>query len=80
MGIRPEHLSSEDNFEFAFSIKVEATEYLGGTRFVYGRTKDGQSVTAEIRSDTDPKLEETLVLSGAPSYIRIFKANGERLR
>ena len=42
IGIRPEHLSLDGSLEFSLIVKVEATEYLGGTLFIYGVTEGGE--------------------------------------
>ncbi|MDE1994194.1 MAG: sn-glycerol-3-phosphate ABC transporter ATP-binding protein UgpC [Rhizobiaceae bacterium] len=80
LGMRPEHLVVASGGDDAIRVKVEFDEYLGGTRYLYCQTEDGQSLTAEYREGPDIKRGDMLYLRCAPERRRYFDAEGKRLR
>jgi lactose/L-arabinose transport system ATP-binding protein len=80
LGMRPEHLALGAADENSLPAVVEFSEYLGGTRFLYARLVDRQSIVAEHRNGPDVKAGETVHLSFPPERMRLFSSTGERLR
>ncbi|NTF45128.1 ABC transporter ATP-binding protein [Rhizobium rhizogenes] len=80
LGVRPEHLIVASDQEDAIRVTVDVTEYLGGTRYLYCQTEDGQSLIAEYREGPDVGRGDTLHLRCPPERRRYFDKQGERLR
>jgi lactose/L-arabinose transport system ATP-binding protein len=80
LGMRPEHLALGVADENSLPAAVEFSEYLGGTRFLYARLADGQSIVAEHRDGPDVKAGETVHLRCRPERMRLFSSAGDRLR
>jgi lactose/L-arabinose transport system ATP-binding protein len=79
-GIRPEHLSLCSDEEEALTAKVDFSEYLGGTQYLYCQLDDGQSITVEYRSSEPITAGETVRIASRPADRRFFGAEGKRLR
>ncbi|MFK0161651.1 ABC transporter ATP-binding protein [Rhizobium sp. NPDC090279] len=80
LGMRPEHLVVTSDREDAVRVTVDVTEYLGGTRYLYCQTEDGQSLIAEYRDGPDIERGDTLHLHCPAERRRYFDKQGERLR
>ena len=80
LGMRPEHLIVAADREDAVRVTVDVTEYLGGTRYLYCQTEDGQSLIAEYREGPDIERGDTLYLRCPPERRRYFDKQGGRLR
>ena len=80
LGIRPEHLVVGAAGDEAIEARVDFTEYLGGTRFIYCQTGSGQSLVVEQRDGPDVVGGETIHLTSAADRRRLFDGNGRRLR
>ncbi|TCL72857.1 sn-glycerol-3-phosphate ABC transporter ATP-binding protein UgpC [Rhizobium sp. BK251] len=79
-GIRPEHLTPSSAADETLGAKVDFSEYLGGTQYLYCQLEDGQSVTVEYRSQAPVRPGDTLQLGCAPADRRFFDVKGDRLR
>lgn len=79
IGVRPENLSLGNNGDLSIQANLEATEYLGGTRFVYTRTNDEKTLVIQCRTDTEPKIGEIVEVSANLNDLRYFDASGLRL-
>ena len=55
-------------------------EQLGGVSYVYGHAKGGERVIIERRGPTDARTGEALEVGFEPRHLRIFGADGRRLR
>jgi len=80
LGIRPEHLTVGDRGEGALRVKVDFSEYLGSTRYLYCYLSSGEMVTVEQRDGRDFSPGEEAWLSCTAECLRLFSADGLRLR
>jgi lactose/L-arabinose transport system ATP-binding protein len=80
LGLRPEHLALGPPGEDSLPAVAEFSEYLGGTRFLYARLADGQSIVAEHRDGADIAAGELVHLRCPQQRMRLFSSTGERLR
>jgi lactose/L-arabinose transport system ATP-binding protein len=78
-GIRPEHLTLCAGGAETLPAKVDFSEYLGGTQYLYCQLEDGQSVTVEYRSSAPIVAGEPVHLGCSPADRRFFDAEGRRL-
>ncbi|MEZ2131404.1 MULTISPECIES: ABC transporter ATP-binding protein [unclassified Sinorhizobium] len=79
-GIRPEHLTISEGGGEALPARVDFTEYLGGTQYLYCQLQDGQSVTAEYRASAPVEAGEIVHLACEAQDRRFFDQAGERIR
>ncbi|WP_199287289.1 ABC transporter ATP-binding protein [Rhizobium chutanense] len=87
LGLRPEHLkvASESSGSLtaragSLSARVDFSEYLGGTQYLYCQLADGQSLTVEHRSPVGIAAGEEVGLLFEPADCRLFDEGGNRLR
>ena len=80
LGVRPEYLILGASGEESLPAVTEFSEYLGGTRFLYARLADGQSIVAEHRDGPDVRAAETIHMRCPPERMRLFSNAGDRLR
>jgi lactose/L-arabinose transport system ATP-binding protein len=79
-GIRPEHFIVAGGASEALRAKVDFSEYLGGTQYLYCQLEDGQSIIAEYRSGPPIEAGAIVELACDPDYRRFFDVSGNRLR
>lgn len=79
-GLRPEHISVSAPGPQTISARVDFSEYLGGTRFLYCQLDDGQNLIVEQRDGKDVVTGEILHLTAADDRRRYFGTTGERIR
>jgi lactose/L-arabinose transport system ATP-binding protein len=80
LGIRPEHLTAGSDTGSGLPVRVEFSEYLGSTRYIYCATTEGDTLVVEQRGGLEPKPGDTVRLTPEASQIRLFAPSGERLR
>ncbi len=80
LGLRPEHLQVASELAGCLTARVDFSEYLGGTQYLYCQLGDGQSLTVEHRSPTGIAAGEQVSLQFEPSKCRLFDEGGNRLR
>ena len=80
LGIRPEHLVLGDRQESSLRATVDFAEYLGSTRYLYCYLPSGESITVEQRDGRDFAPGEEVSMNFDVEYLRLFSADGERLR
>lgn len=80
LGLRPEHMSPHDSDTHGIAVTVDMVEYLGGTRYIYGRLADETSVTVEARGDRRFRMGETIRVSFSSDHVLIFDDQGQRIR
>jgi len=80
LGIRPEHMIVSTAGEGIMRAKVDFSEYLGGTQFLYCQTEEGQSITAEHRSPVPVDAGDTVHFSWDSAQLRFFDSAGTRVR
>jgi lactose/L-arabinose transport system ATP-binding protein len=79
VGLRPEHLSLADEGLGTLRAKVDFSEYLGGTRYLYCQLADGQALIAEQRGGPDVAAGTAVSFSWKPEDVQLFDAGGSRL-
>ena len=80
VGIRPEHMTPLAGRMHAVQVTVDMVEYLGGTRYLYGRLPDDATVAVEAREALDIRPGEQIGVAFNDSDVMIFNASGERIR
>ncbi|PDS79707.1 sn-glycerol-3-phosphate ABC transporter ATP-binding protein UgpC [Rhizobium sp. L43] len=80
LGLRPEHLAVASEPPGSLTARVDFSEYLGGTQYLYCQLADGQSLTVEHRSPIGITAGEEVSLLFEPSDCRLFDESGNRLR
>jgi lactose/L-arabinose transport system ATP-binding protein len=80
LGLRPEHLKVASDLSGSLTARVDFSEYLGGTQYLYCQLADGQSLTVEHRSPISIAAGEQVSLLFEPSDCRLFDEGGNRLR
>jgi lactose/L-arabinose transport system ATP-binding protein len=80
LGIRPEHLMLGDRTKSTIRATVDFAEYLGSTRYLYCFLPSGETITVEQREGRDFTPGEEVWLSFNLEHVRLFSAQGERLR
>ncbi|WP_064686363.1 ABC transporter ATP-binding protein [Rhizobium bangladeshense] len=80
LGLRPEHLKVAPDRSGRLVAKVDFSEYLGGTQYLYCQLGDGQSLTVEHRSPVSIAAGDEVNLLFEPSDCRLFDEAGNRLR
>ncbi|WFE76999.1 sn-glycerol-3-phosphate ABC transporter ATP-binding protein UgpC (plasmid) [Roseinatronobacter sp. S2] len=82
LGVRPEHFEIGDNGAdpHALVFDVEFTEYLGGSSYCYGTTGNGLACTLEAPRGLKLPAGHRTPLRVDTRYLRIFAADGQRIR
>ncbi|RWX20297.1 ABC transporter ATP-binding protein [Rhizobium hidalgonense] len=80
LGLRPEHLKVAADQSGKLTARVDFSEYLGGTQYLYCQLADGQSLTVEHRSPIGIAAGEEVGLLFEPADCRLFDEAGNRLR
>ncbi|MES2905997.1 MAG: sn-glycerol-3-phosphate ABC transporter ATP-binding protein UgpC [Pseudomonadota bacterium] len=79
IGIRPEHLSFDENGPIKLKAKVDYVERLGETGFAYARLGNGEHITLQITGDKVPQPGESITLSAASQNVHLFGHDGLNL-
>ncbi|KKC37422.1 hypothetical protein WH87_12925 [Devosia epidermidihirudinis] len=78
IGLRPEHFSQPSEPDAWLDLKVDVTEHLGGTSFVYARGPGGEEVIIEQRGAAP---EQDQIRAGfRVADVLVFDADGQRIR
>jgi lactose/L-arabinose transport system ATP-binding protein len=77
LGLRPEHLDETDGT--SLEATVDFVEMLGSTSYLHATLTTGETVMAERRS-SQPRTGDKITLRFAPASIRLFDADGARVR
>jgi lactose/L-arabinose transport system ATP-binding protein len=80
LGIRPEHLVPTGRDDAQLQARVDFSEYLGSTRFLYCTLASGERITVELRGGVEVAAEGDVWLACDPGCLRLFGSDGERLR
>jgi len=78
-GIRPEHIALGTDGE-GLAARVDFTEYLGSTQYLYCTLDDGQSLIVERREGDDIGNGSKIQLTAPVDRRRFFRRSGERIR
>ncbi|MGG6896420.1 MULTISPECIES: ABC transporter ATP-binding protein [Rhizobium] len=79
VGIRPEHIVLGEPHDLSIPAKVEFSEYLGGTRYIYCALDDGQNLVVEQRAGPDVEPGSSINLDHSSRNRLFFSTEGERL-
>jgi lactose/L-arabinose transport system ATP-binding protein len=81
-GIRPEQLTvgKEPVEGCSLAARVDFSEYLGGTQYLYCQLADTQAITVEYRSPVPVKPQESIILSWSRQDVRLFDQAGLCIR
>lgn len=79
-GIRPENLTVVEETETAIPVKVDFSEYLGGTQYLYCQLDDGQPLVAEYRGAAPIAAGSRIGLACDTAHHRVFDTQGARVR
>jgi ABC-type sugar transport system ATPase subunit len=77
VGIRPEFFDAAKGIEIGATVKV--VEALGATSYLYSTTGSGETIVAERRANL-PRIGDKVKLRFAPTAVRLFSENEERIR
>ncbi len=80
VGIRPEHMVPQDGRTHSLPVTIDMVEYLGGTRYLYGRLADEAPVAVEARERVDIRPGETIDVTFNDRDVMLFDASGTRIR
>jgi len=80
MGIRPERMTPGGEQAHSLKITVDMVEYLGGTRYLYGRLPDDAPVAVEARERLDIRPGEQIDVTFKDVDVMLFDASGKRIR
>jgi lactose/L-arabinose transport system ATP-binding protein len=79
-GIRPEHLTVVPEDGAMLRARVDFSEYLGGTQYLYCQLDDGQPLVAEHRAAAAIAPDDIVHFTCHADDRRFFAHSGERLR
>jgi lactose/L-arabinose transport system ATP-binding protein len=79
-GVRPEHIEFSTSGSGGFGARVDFTEYLGSTQFLYCTLDDGQSLIVERREGDGVENGTKIWLTAPNVRRRFFRQSGERIR
>jgi|TARA_R100000365_G_C2740638_1_gene69356 lactose/L-arabinose transport system ATP-binding protein len=79
LGIRPEHFQLGRG-DMNFTLKVDVVENLGGTRYLYGTTSDGDALVVEAREAAGIKARDVVEVSVPLQRVYKFGTDGQRVR
>lgn len=81
VGIRPEHLvPAHDEAAFRVELDAEVTEQLGGSSYIYTKSRHGETVAIKQKGTSQIRAGEILAYTFAPDKVRLFNEAGARLR
>ena len=80
LGIRPEHLIVSTAGEGMLRAKVDFSEYLGGTQYLYCQTAEGEAIIAEHRSPVPVNAGDAVHFSWDSAQLRFFDSAGMRVQ
>jgi len=79
-GVRPEHFLIGDVGEAKLPLRVDVVENLGGTRYLYGAAKSGESLVVEAREQHGIRAGDEISVGIRPDKALLFATSGQRLR
>lgn len=80
LGVRPEHLSTQDNGGVAVSGELEAIERLGDITYLYLALLDGTRVTVAEQGDRVLSIGDTISVYAERNKLHLFDAEGVAIR
>ena len=80
VGVRPEHFLVGQAGDAALALHVDVVENLGGTRYLYGTAKSGESLVVEAREQHGIKAGDDITIAIRPDRALLFSTSGQRLR
>lgn len=80
VGIRPEHMVPQGGLQHSLQVTVDMIEYLGGTRYLYGRLPNDTPVAVEARDHAGIRAGEQIDVTFDDRSVMLFDASGRRVR
>lgn len=80
VGIRPEHMAPQGGQKHRLPMIVDMVEYLGGTRYLYGRLADDAPVAVEARDNQSVRPGDHIDVTFNDRNVMFFDASGKRVR
>lgn len=80
LGVRPEHLSTQDNGGVAVSGELEAIERLGDITYLYLALADGTRVTVAEQGDRVLSIGDTVSVYAERDKLHLFDVEGMAMR
>ncbi|MBP2551636.1 lactose/L-arabinose transport system ATP-binding protein [Neorhizobium galegae] len=80
VGIRPEHMTPRGGRAHSLPVTIDMIEYLGGTRYLYGRLANETPVAIEARDNTGIRAGEQIDVTFDNHSVMLFDASGKRIR
>jgi lactose/L-arabinose transport system ATP-binding protein len=80
LGVRPEHFRNASKGDCDIAIKVDVTEHLGSTSYVYANTGGGEQLVIESEESRHEPTSDRMSVSIKASKAFLFDVGGARLR
>ncbi|WP_165223098.1 ABC transporter ATP-binding protein [Affinirhizobium pseudoryzae] len=80
IGIRPEHMAPRGGQKHRLPVTIDMIEYLGGTRYLYGRLANDTPVAVEARDQPGICAGEQIDVTFDDRSVMLFDASGKRVR
>ena len=79
LGIRPEHLTVNEESDGSWESKVFVVEKLGSGTFLY-LEKEGEPLVVQTEGDSNVKVGDTVKVGFSSSRCHIFDSSGEAFK
>ena len=80
LGIRPEHIEIGNGSAVSLGVTADVTEQLGGSSLVYANSSDGEAMVIEQNGYSAVKPGDEVRITFDPEQVRLFAADGSRIR
>jgi lactose/L-arabinose transport system ATP-binding protein len=80
VGIRPEHFDDPGKGNSEITLRIDITEHLGSTSYLYARTAEGEELIVERSTSREEADRERVTVSIPASKVYLFDGSGQRLR
>lgn len=80
LGIRPEHISIEDEGEIKMPFACEVSERMGNSTYIFGQAGGTDGFKVHLNGDADVTKYETISISFSPEQCHLFDKSGQSLR
>jgi multiple sugar transport system ATP-binding protein/lactose/L-arabinose transport system ATP-binding protein len=79
LGIRPEHISLDNQHSVELKLTVNAVELLGGTSYVHASQGKSKELIIEVKSDDVPERHSEATFSFCPTKCHLFDHLGKTI-
>jgi len=80
LGIRPEHFGDASKGDRDITIRIDVTEHLGSTSYLYARTAEAEELIIERPTSREEADRGSITVSVPASKAYVFDKSGKRLR